>query len=124
MTTTFPVCTTSKDWHIEVVGMGEAPRIREGKAAPSGEATYASGCILRVARKDGVIKADKTASIHVIQPAAIYELGVLYEAAGRVYVQPYLTGGGDSARLAYSITCERLVPVQGGAAPRGAKGDE
>ncbi len=112
MSTQFPMCTDSKQWAVEVVGMGEEPRLREGKAAPTGEATYASGCILRVARKDGALKADKSASVHVIEPAAVYELGVLYRAEGRVYVQPFMTGSGDSARIAYSITCERLVPAQ------------
>lgn len=121
MSTKFPVCTDSQQWTVEGVGMGMAPKLREGKAAPTGEATYASGCILRVSRKDGELAVDKSASLHVLEPAAVYELGVLYRAEGRVYVQPFMTGSGDSSRIAYSITCQRLVPAQ---AARATKGGE
>lgn len=111
MSTNFPIATTSDVWDVEAIGLGEEPRLREGKVAPTGEPTYASGCLLRVMRKDGALKADKSASVHVLEPAAVYELGVIYRAQGRVYIQPYMSGEGASARLAYSITCQRLVPV-------------
>lgn len=108
--TTFPVEVGNPEWLVYVVGMGEEPRMREGKAAPTGEVTYSTGCIMRVMRKDGP-KADKTASINVIHAESEYELGQIYRSEGRVYVQPYMSGSGESSRLAYSITCERLVPA-------------
>ena len=106
MATQLPVRTTAELWPVMVIGMGEAPKERE-KASPDGEVTYASGCILRVQRKDGSLKADKSASVHVTKPAGLYELGVIYQASGRVYVQPYENNG----RMALSITVEQLVPA-------------
>jgi len=102
-------------WPVTVIGMGESPKERE-KASPDGEVTYASGCILRVQRKDGSLRADKSASVHVTKPAGLYELGEIYRATGRVYVQPYESNG----RMALSITVEQLVPdtPDTGAAPR------
>ena len=118
--TQLPVRTTAEVWPVTVIGMGESPKERE-KASPDGEVTYASGCILRVQRKDGSLKADKSASVHVTKPAGMYELGVIYQAAGRVYVQPYENNG----RVALSITVEQLVPADSEtaadkAAPRAA----
>ncbi|MGH3884455.1 MAG: hypothetical protein ACRDRC_13800, partial [Pseudonocardiaceae bacterium] len=79
--------------------------------------TYASGCILRVQRKDGSLRADKSASVHVTKPAGHYALGEIYRAVGRVYVQPYESNG----RMALSITVEQLVPDSDtGTAPRTA----
>lgn len=105
--TALPVQTHSDMWQVEVIGMGETPRERKDKASPMGEVTYSSGCILRRRQKDGSIRTDKSASVHVIDPAAIYELGVIYQARGRVYVMPYESNG----RLALSITVEGLIPA-------------
>lgn len=102
-----PVATTSELWPVFVTGMGEAPKPRE-KAAPTGEVTYSSGTILRRRSAEGALKVDKSASIHVLKPAAIYELGQVYEAKGRVYVMPYEA----NSRVALSITVEELVPVR------------
>jgi len=115
--TRLPVRTTAEFWPVTVIGMGEAPKERE-KASPDGEVTYASGCILRVQRNDGSLRADKSASVHVTKPAGLYELGVIYRAAGRVYVQPYENNG----RVALSITVEQLVPADAdtGSTPRAA----
>ena len=104
--TQLPVATTAELWPVTVIGMGESPKERE-KASPDGEVTYASGCILRVQRKDGSLRADKSASVHVTKPAGHYELGAIYKAVGRVYVQPYENNG----RVALSITVEQLVPA-------------
>lgn len=104
--TALPVATTAEMWPVTVIGMGESPKERD-KASPEGEVTYASGCILRVQRKDGSLRADKSASVHVTKPASIYELGLIYRAAGRVWVQPYENNG----RMALSITVEQLVPA-------------
>lgn len=115
--TALPVHTHSDLWPVEVIGMGENPRERKDKATPAGELTYSSGCILRRRQKDGSLRTDKSASIHVINPAAIYELGAVYKAQGRVYVMPYESTG----RLALSITVEGLVPADTAAgAPRSA----
>lgn len=116
--TALPVSTTSDLWQVQAVGLGETPRLRQGKATPLGEVIYTSGCILQVRRKDGTISADKSASISVIEPAASYELGVIYRAEGRVYVQPWMTDG-SMARSQLSITVERLVPVGGVASTNG-----
>lgn len=103
-----PIATTSDLCPVLVVGLGAETRMREGKATPQGEATYATGCIL-MGQRDGQLTPMKSASVHVIEPAACYELGVRYQAHGRVYVQPYTPDGG---RMTYSITVERLVPVE------------
>lgn len=111
--TQMPVETHSDLTPIYVVGMGDSPKARNDsdgrpKFAPSGEQTYASGCIARLLTKDGAVRNDKTASIHVTKPAAIYELGQVYQAQGRVWVQPYESNG----RVALSITVEQLVPAK------------
>jgi hypothetical protein len=72
-----------------------------------------SGCVARLLTKDGTVRNDKTASIHVTKPAAIYELGQAYQAQGRVWVQPYESNG----RVALSITVEQLVPAKADAVP-------
>jgi hypothetical protein len=115
--TQMPVATTSEMWPVLVVGMGEAPKERD-KASPEGEVTYASGCILRVQRVDGNVRHDKSASVHVIKPAGMYELGTIYQAKGRVYVQPWESNG----RVTLSVTVEQLVPAEAntGSAPRAA----
>lgn len=110
--TALPVATHSDLWQMECIGLGETPRLRQGKATPLGEVIYTSGCILRIRRKDGSVSADKSASVSVIEPAAMYELGVIYRAEGRVYVQPWMTDG-SMARSQLSITVEKLVPVGG-----------
>lgn len=121
MGTSLPVATTAEQFPVYAIGMGESPRQRD-KATPEGEITYASGCILRMLRKDGP-KAEKAASVHVVDAAAIYELGVIYKAEGRVWVQPYTPDGG---RMTFSITVERLVPAEtsGGVTRQGSKNAE
>lgn len=104
--TALPVHTTSEMWPVRVVGMGVAPKSRE-KAAPSGEPTFSSQTILMGRDRDGADKPDKAASVHVIKPAATYELGGRYVSRGRVYVQPYTPDGG---RMTLSIIVEELVP--------------
>lgn len=110
--TSFPVLTDARLFPVVVVGMGEAPRPRE-KASPEGEMTYSSGCVLMTLTKDGEARANKSASVHVIDPASTYELGRKYVAKGRVYVQPYES----NARVTYSITCEQLVPADAPVSP-------
>lgn len=108
MATRFPIRTTADLFPVEVVGMGGAPKLREGsKPTLDGEPTYASQCILLIDR-EGEATPQKSASVHVIKPAATYELGRKYAARGRVFVQPYES----NSRVAYSITCEELVPVE------------
>ena len=104
--TKLPVATTAELWPVTVIGMGESPSERE-KASPEGEVTYSSGCVLRMERKDGKLKADKAASVNVINPASIYELGTVYVAKGRVYVQPWES----NSRITLSVTVEQLVPA-------------
>lgn len=110
--TGLPVHTTSEMWPVFVAGLGVAPKSRD-KAAPTGEPTFSSQTILMSREKDGKDRPDKTASVHVIKPAATYELGQKYVSKGRVYVQPYTPDGG---RQTLSITVEELVPVRSGAA--------
>ncbi|UPK76332.1 hypothetical protein MU582_06735 [Nocardioidaceae bacterium SCSIO 66511] len=104
--TSLPVETTADRWVVVVGGMGAPVKPRE-KAAPTGEQTHSSGCILMVQRKDGSVQPDKTASVHVLKPATVYEFGTFYEARGKVWVQPYES----NERMALSITVEQLVPV-------------
>lgn len=104
--TELPVQTHSDLWQVEVIGLGETPRVRD-KAAPTGEVTYSTGCVLRMLRKDDKLGSDKAASVNVINPAAIYELGVIYRAQGRIYVQPWESNG----RMTLSLTVEGLVPA-------------
>ncbi|MBO0811930.1 MAG: hypothetical protein J2P23_07770 [Microlunatus sp.] len=106
--TTLPVATHSDLFPVYAVGMGETPRERKDKYTPAGEPTFGSGCILRMTQKDGSLRNEKAASVHVIKPAAIYELGVIYKAAGRIYFQPWESNG----RVTYSITVEQLVPAE------------
>lgn len=116
--TALPLATTSDLWQVEAIGLGETPRLRQGKATPLGEVIYTTGCILRSRRKDGSVTADKSASISVIEPAAIYEIGTVFRAEGRIYVQPWMTDG-SMARSQLSITVERLVPVGAGVPANG-----
>jgi hypothetical protein len=113
--TKLPIATTAELWPVTVIGMGETPTERD-KASPEGEVTYASGCVLRMERKDGKLKADKAASVNVINPASTYELGTVYKAKGRVYVQPWES----NSRITLSVTVEQLVPADAdtGSAPR------
>lgn len=115
--TQMPVETHADVFPVYAVGMGDAPKARNGedgrpKFAPSGDATYGTGCIARLLTKNGTVRNDKTASIHVTKPASVYELGEVYMAQGRVWVQPYESGG----RVALSITVEQLVPAKRDAA--------
>ena len=114
--TSMPVLTDASMWQMVCVGMDSEPQPREGKTTPEGEPTYSSGCILLMRRKDGSVKPDKSASVNVIQPAAMYEMGERYVAQGRVYVQPYESNN----RVAYSITVERLVPLASASASSSA----
>lgn len=107
--TRLPVATTSDVWPVYVVGLGSEPKQRD-KAAITGEPTFSSQTLLMGGEKDGKDRPDKTASVHVIKPAATYELGKKYVSKGRVYVQPYTPDGG---RQTLSITVEELVPVTG-----------
>ena len=117
--TSLPVETTAERWAVVVGGMGAPVKPRE-KAAPTGEQTHSSGCILMVQRKDGSVQPDKTASVHVLKPATVYEFGTFYEARGKVWVQPYES----NERMALSITVEQLVPMNAdtGTAPTSTAG--
>lgn len=101
-----PVATTADLSPLFVLGMGGAPRLREGKITPDGRLTYSTGCMLMIER-NGEISPQRSASVHVVEPAATYELAAQYMAAGLVWVMPYEANG----RVALSIICERLVPV-------------
>lgn len=109
--TALPIATHSDLWQVEVIGMGSTPKPVQ-KAAVTGEVKYNSGCIMRERKADGRLEPAKAASIHVLKPASIYELGTLYRAQGRIYVQPYTPNGSDFGTL--SITVEELVPVPAG----------
>lgn len=65
--TQFPIVTTAAEWPVHVMGTGEAPRQRD-KASPQGEVTHATGTLLRVQGRDGTLRVDKSASVHVIIP--------------------------------------------------------
>lgn len=120
--TALPVQTDSDRWQVEAIGLGDTPRLRKDKVVPgTGELTYSSGCCLRVQRKDGTVASDKSASINVINQAAVYEIGRIYRAQGRIYVQPYESNG----RVTLSILVEQLVPTdeQVDPQPRGAKAE-
>lgn len=104
--TIFPVATTADLWPVIVAGLGGTPKPREGKFTPDGRPTYASQTILLVER-DGVVNPRRGASVHVVEPASTYEMGVKYAAQGRVWVTPYES----NSRVEQSITVERLVPV-------------
>lgn len=107
--TTQLIPTHSDLYPVYVVGMGVNPRERQGKFTPEGEVTYSSGCILRSLNKDGTVGISKAASINVVEPSAMYELGTIYQAQGRIYVMAYTPNGSDRGTV--SITVERLVPV-------------
>lgn len=122
--TALPVATTAELFPVIVGGMGASPRPR-GKATPEGEETYSTGAMLMMRRKDGTVQPEKAHSIHVVEPAAVYEFGTKYKAVGKVWVQPYTAGSGDAARMALSITVQRLVPLDGptAAPPQPQNGD-
>src|SRR5699024_10630777 len=103
----FRVVTESSLWPVYVIGMGAEPTVRE-KRAPTGEPTYASQTVLMSAGPDGGDKPNKSASVHVLQPASRYDLGTKYVSRGRVFVQPYTPDGG---RMTLSITVDELVPA-------------
>jgi len=113
--TSLPIITDGTTWPLVVVGLADTPRLREGKLTPDGRQTYASGCILRVVRAGGEVRSDKSASVHVVDPAAVYELGQTYVGEGQIWVQPYTPDGGRST---LSITVERLVPEAAGSTSR------
>lgn len=108
-----PVKTHSDMWEFYCVGMGDSPRqTTDERKMPkifpaTGGYTYATGAIARLVSKDGTIRNDKTASVKVMKPASVYELGEVYAARGVIFVQPYESNG----RVALSITVEELVPV-------------
>jgi len=106
--TSLPVATTADQFPVFVAGMDDP--IKPGdKLAPDGRVKYSTGALLRVARKDGSVATDKTASVHVINPPTEpFAFGTIYRAEGVVWVQPYMTG---LDRLALSITVENLVPM-------------
>lgn len=101
-----PLPMSAEQSGIRVVGLGGQPKLRDGKLSPDGRPTYSSGCVLLVDRA-GDVRPDKSASVHVVEPAATYVLGEQYVAAGQVWVTPY-TAAND--RVALSVTVERLVP--------------
>lgn len=105
--TMLPVATHGDLWPVIVMGTDTTPTPRE-KTSPDGRATYASGCLLRVIRKNGDRAIDKSASIHVINPDfGGYASGQDYRAVGAVWVQPYEA----NSRVALSITVESLEPI-------------
>lgn len=113
--TRMPIATTCGEgevWGLSCIGLGESPRPRE-KQSPDGRATFTTGCVLRVAAADGTIRAQKAASINVIEAAAVYEAGTAYVGQGLCWVTPYTPDGGRST---LSILVERLVPEAEGQA--------
>ncbi|NNG20147.1 hypothetical protein HJ590_11310 [Naumannella sp. ID2617S] len=57
--TTMPIATQSDAWPIHVIGLGESPRVREGKFTPDGEATYTTGTVLMMIGADGATRAQE-----------------------------------------------------------------
>lgn len=111
-----PIATNADLWPVIVAGLGETPRPRE-KLAPDGRGTFTTGTVALMTGPDGTTRAQKSASVHVIEAAADgYGLGVTYVAQGAVWVQPYTPDGGRST---LSITVERLVPVGTASGKRG-----
>lgn len=106
--TPMPVATSSELWPLIVAGLGEMPRPRE-KQSPDGRGTFTTGTVLITANPDGSTRANKTASVNVIDadPSG-YALGTTFQAAGKIWVTPYTPDGGRST---LSVTVERLVPV-------------
>jgi hypothetical protein len=98
---------TTADLHpVYVIGMGEAPRPRQ-TAAPTGEATFGTGCLVKEIAKDGSLRTDKQSSVAVLRPLATYEEGKRYRAQGRVWVNKYPKDGW----MTQSVICDALVPV-------------
>lgn len=115
-TITLPILTSAETTPLLVVGMGGSPRLREGKVTPTGEVTYASNCVPLIER-DGELLPQKNWSVHVLKPAATYELGTVYTAFGRLWVQPWAQAsigrnGAPDARVMLSVTVEELRPVR------------
>lgn len=107
--TSLPVATTADQFPVFVAGMDDPIKLVQDKLTPDGRRKYSTGALLRVARKDGTVATDKTASVHVINPPnEPFSFGTIYRAEGLVWVQPYMTG---MDRLALSITVENLVPM-------------
>lgn len=107
--TSLPVATTADQFPVFVAGMDDPIKPVQDKLTPDGRVKYSTGALLRVARKDGTVATDKTASVHVINPPnEPFSFGTIYRAEGLVWVQPYMTG---MDRLALSITVEHLVPM-------------
>lgn len=107
--TSLPVATTADQFPVFVAGMDDPIKPVQDKLTPDGRVKYSTGALLRVARKDGTVATDKTASVHVINPPnEPFSFGTIYRAEGLVWVQPYMTG---MDRLALSITVENLVPM-------------
>lgn len=108
-----PIETNSNLWPVIAGGMGDPMKVRmkDGKPnlSPDGRLTYSSGAILVLTNKQGVVKTEKTASVHVIEgeEGAIFEYGQRVQAQGKIWVQPYEANN----RIALSITVERLVLV-------------
>ena len=106
--TGWPIETDSMVWPVSALGLGDTPRERDGKLTPDGRKTYTTGAMIRVQSKNGEVRLDRASSLNVIEPAANYLAGVEYQSDGLVLVQPYQN---DSKKLVYSITVERLLPV-------------
>lgn len=105
-----PILTDAERWPLLVMGFGDSPRMREGKTTPDGEVTYGSGCTPLLTAPDGSLRAQKAASVHVVKPASLYEMGRRYVARGRIWVMPYTPSGASRGTL--SITVEELVPAE------------
>lgn len=114
-----PMATNSDLWPLRVAGTGERAKYRlkgdrgstqTNALSPDGRPTLSSGCIARLLDKEGDLRSQKTASVHVINatPDDVFEPGD-YRAEGLIWVMPYIPEG--SNRMALSITVESLVPV-------------
>lgn len=66
--TSLPVATTADQFPVFVAGMDDPIKPVQDKLTPDGRVKYSTGALLRVARKDGTVATDKTASVHVINP--------------------------------------------------------
>lgn len=118
-----PVCTNSDLWEFFVIGMGDSPKqVTDENMRPkvfpgTGGFTLTTGTIPRFVSKDGTIRNAKGDSVKVVHALPVYELGEVYAAKGRIWVQPWENKG----RVALSITCEELVPVNEPAAAAPAR---
>lgn len=97
----------------------------EIKTSPDGRPTHkVAGTVISLNREDQP-QEEKTCYVNSIEPleAELDVLGAtqLYKAEGRVWIKPFVPDGG---RLAYSITVEKLVPVQNAAQPQGGSSDK